>query len=199
MLDFILDHNHLDFTISDEKVHQKYDIDPHSLTRLDLQSSGLMTVSLSDYGLDNIVLKASLNTWFNLSKQGDLFMSTHGNDLKCTYDHLTWLPSMYPLLYPIGITGPDLDHREIHIALEDYVQHQLQIKDDRFSTHETFMFAMYNIIQRRNVSRSLRFAIRGKELFNITTEDLKSSLEQLLAGESIRNIQVQRLFNKVIF
>lgn len=197
MFNAIDDHNHLDMEILDAGVRTQAESDPDSLTRLDLQTSCLVTISLSDYGLDKIILKASLNTWFKMSKQGDLFSAVHADVPKCTYEDLDWFPAMYPLLFPLGITGPDFKHRTVDVVLEDYVKHQLSIKDRRFATHDTFMFAMYNIIQRRNVSKSLRFAIRGKEMFNITTEDLRESLQQLLGGGEISNVQVQRLFNKV--
>lgn len=197
MLNAIEDHNHLDIEIIDKDVRTKIDAYPESLTRMDMQTSCLVTVSLSDYGLDKIILRASLNTWFKMSKQGDLFTSVHNDRLKCTFDTLDWFPSMYPLLFPLGITGPDVEHRSVQVPIDEYVKHQLSIKDRRFATHDTFMFAMYNIIQRRNVSKSLRFAIRGKELFKITIEDLRESLQQLLTGEKVSNMQVQRLFNKV--
>lgn len=198
MFNAMEDHNHLDLEILDPDVKMKAQSEPELITRIEMQTGCLVTVSLSDYGLDNIILKASLNTWFKMSRQGDLFTSVHDDRLKCTFDSLEWLPSMYPLLFPLGITGPDFIHRSVHVSVEEYVKHQLSIHDKRFATHDTFMFAMYNIIQRRNVSKSLKFAIRGKEMFNITTQDLTESLQELLSGGNISNIQVQRLFNKVI-
>lgn len=197
MLNAVDAHDYLDIDIVDEEVRMKAESDPNSLSKMDMQTSCLVTVSLADYGLEKIVLRASLNTWFKMSKQGDLFTSVHDDHLKCTYESLDWFPSMYPLLFPLGITGPDFKHREVYVSIEEYVKHQISIKDRRFATHDTFMFAMYNIIQRRNVSKSLRFAIRGKDMFKITVEDLTESLQQLLTEGNVSNIQVQRLFNKV--
>lgn len=197
MLASIQDHNNLSFEILDNQLQSRLECDDFILDRADMQTSGLMTVNLSDYGLENIMLKASLNTWFQMSKQGDLYSTIQSSGPKNTFDDLEWLPCMYPLLFPIGLTGPDSPHREVTVSLEDYVKHQLSIKDDRFATHDTFMFCMYNIIQRRNVARSLRFAIRGKELFQITTSDLEEALKQLINETDIRNPQVKKLFNKV--
>lgn len=197
MLTAIDDHENLEIDIIDPDIKLKVNSNPESLTRMEMQASCLVTVLLSDYGLDNIVLKASFNTWFRMSRQGDLFASVHEDKLKCTFDSLEWLPSMYPLLYPLGITGPDNEDRTINVGIEDYVKHQISMKDKRFAIHDTFMFAMYNVIQRRNVAKSLRFAIRGKEMFNIRTQDLKDSLQELMDGGRIINVQVQRLFNKV--
>lgn len=199
MLGSIEDHNNHDFKVMDTEVQSKIQAGDMELDRSEMQTSGLMTVNLSDYGLENIVLKASLNTWINLFKQGELYASRHQGEPKNTFDELAWLPAMYPLLFPIGVTGPDCGHRHIPVSLEQYVKHQLSIADNRFATHDTFMFSMYNIIQRRNVAKSLRFAIRGRELFQITQADLQESLQQLVSGEDMQNAQVKKLFNKVLF
>ena len=60
-------------------------------------------------------------------------------------------PMLYPTLFPYGIGGFEDKHRTVPIGLENHVQHMLALADKRFQHHYSFMFVIFNVIQRRKV------------------------------------------------
>jgi hypothetical protein len=155
--DNLPNHESVKFTITDEELeifHQDGSASKYS-TR-----SGLFESSLNQDTREVIQIKASINTWLSHLKSGrGLNALSHGGAMKDTLaDNLLWIEEMYPCLFPYGVTGPSAA-RPIPLSLEEWTRHVLQMKDTRFRIHHDFMFAMYNIIQRRRVNKATRYVV----------------------------------------
>lgn len=202
-LNDIQDHNNeagydeMTFEFEEPVIYDKLNDDSLTIDHLDMQTNGIMTLPLANMGLDEIKLRASLNTWMNLVRKGPLLASLHESTINDNFRDLHWFPSMYPILFPYGITGPDSQYRSRSIQLHEYAKHMISISDKRFQTHDTFMFALYNIIQMRNVSKAMRFKIMGKNTYNIEKGDLQDAIQSLVNNEVILNTNVQKLLQMV--
>lgn len=60
-------------------------------------------------------------------------------------------PMIYPTLYPYGIGGFEDSHREVPVSLKRHVKHLFNLSDRRFQEHYSFMFTVFNILQRRAI------------------------------------------------
>ena len=60
-------------------------------------------------------------------------------------------PMIYPTLYPYGIGGFEDSHREARVSLKRHVKHLFNLNDKRFQEHHSFMFTVFNILQRRAI------------------------------------------------
>jgi len=60
-------------------------------------------------------------------------------------------PMIYPTLYPYGIGGFEDSHREVPVSLKRHVKHLFNMSDRRFQEHHSFMFTVFNILQRRAI------------------------------------------------
>ncbi|EPQ49886.1 hypothetical protein GLOTRDRAFT_51437, partial [Gloeophyllum trabeum ATCC 11539] len=60
-------------------------------------------------------------------------------------------PMMYPTLFPYGIGGFEDKRRSTPLSLEKHVKHLFNLADRRFQEHYSFLFSVFNIIQRRKV------------------------------------------------
>ena len=61
------------------------------------------------------------------------------------------LPMMYPTLFPYGIGGVEDKRRSNAISFENHVKHLLSLADRRFQEHYSFIFTVFNIVQRRKM------------------------------------------------
>ena len=61
------------------------------------------------------------------------------------------LPMLYPTLFPYGIGGVEDRRRTVAISFENHVKHLLSLADRRFQEHYSFLFVVFNIIQRRKL------------------------------------------------
>lgn len=60
-------------------------------------------------------------------------------------------PMIYPTLYPHGLGGFEDSCREVRVSLKRHVKHLFNLQDKRFQEHYSFMFTVFNILQRRAI------------------------------------------------
>ncbi|KAI0064804.1 hypothetical protein BV25DRAFT_1769928, partial [Artomyces pyxidatus] len=91
------------------------------------------------------------------------------------YNNTALIMGMFPKLYPFGIGGFESDSRGIPLSFQKQAAYYLDIQDRSFRIHNSFIFVVNNIIQRRqahlhtalSVSKA-RFKDVAKELTSIT-------------------------------
>ena len=57
-------------------------------------------------------------------------------------------PMIYPTLYPYSIGGFEDSRRQVWVSLKRHVKHLFNLNDKRFQEHHSFMFTVFNILQR---------------------------------------------------
>ena len=73
----------------------------------------------------------------------------------------TLFPSLYPTLYPYGIGGFEDKTRQHVVSLKRHASHLLRLGNMRFQRHRSFLFVVFNILQRREVL--LRSSLKVKK------------------------------------
>ncbi len=58
-------------------------------------------------------------------------------------------PMIYPTLFPYAIGGPENHHRSDAVSLKYHAKHLFSLTDRRFQQHYSFLFIVFNILQRR--------------------------------------------------
>ncbi|CAF1536138.1 unnamed protein product, partial [Adineta ricciae] len=56
---------------------------------------------------------------------------------------------LYPTLFPYGYGAPQDSSRPVAVTLEQHIRYLLAYDDQRFEKHHSFMFVIFNIMQRR--------------------------------------------------
>ncbi|KAG1869165.1 hypothetical protein C8R48DRAFT_754190 [Suillus tomentosus] len=113
----------------------------------------------------------------------DLIIHHSGNAVP-EYKNPSFFPGMYPTLYPYGIGGFEIKSRPTALAFHRQAQYCLSISDRSFRYHNSFLFVVLNILQRRQAHLQTHFSRlasqleRECKLSNLTSEE-KSALALL--------------------
>lgn len=67
------------------------------------------------------------------------------------FDNPFMLPMCFPTLFPYGIGGSDDPDRPNPISLKCYTKHLFSCTDSCFQLHYSFLFIVFNILQRREM------------------------------------------------
>lgn len=59
-------------------------------------------------------------------------------------------PMIYPTLFPYGLGGFEHPRRSTRLTLRRQVKHLFNLEDRRFQEHYSFLFVVFNILQRRS-------------------------------------------------
>jgi hypothetical protein len=145
---------HATFHIAQESVQQQVS-DGTIFQRT--YSSGLYQVQSSIDDSRSFKVKGALNNWVKNASDG-LMAQFHNNDILDIFGDLSWIVMSYPILFPTGCNGPHVK-RKVEVCFEDWVKYFLTAKDPRFREHYDFSLFMFNIQQRRKVSRSYKYLI----------------------------------------
>lgn len=60
-------------------------------------------------------------------------------------------PMIYPTLFPYGIGGFEDSSCSVKLSMKRYVKHLFNLADRRFQEHYSFLFTVFNILQRREI------------------------------------------------
>ncbi|CUA73486.1 hypothetical protein RSOLAG22IIIB_05336 [Rhizoctonia solani] len=99
----------------------------------------------------------------------------------------------FPLLYPYGVGGIEAD-RPVNLSLIEHARWALRHHDRRFRYHDTFIFVVFGIHQRRQALSSAKIQMRRKDfhsiakvLDTITRDDLKRAGDEEDRGQKPSN------------
>lgn len=95
----------------------------------------------------------------------------------------------FPDLWPYGKGGPETD-RPIKVSYESHADWAMQYEDTRFSKHLQYMFQVFGVIQKRQVSTSSSLQISRRDFVNneVAIRSLKPSDLQHAASEESRKV-----------
>ena len=101
-------------------------------------------------------------------------------------------PLLYPTLFPYGCGGFEDADRRKPVSLKEHVKYLFSLKDRRFQTHYSFLFIVFNILQRRALllHASLKvkkayFARFARDFSNISSEAVSDVLQQIEKGDPV--------------
>jgi hypothetical protein len=118
--------------------------------------------------------------------------SRHGPKPLNEFFNVELFPMLYPVLFPYGCGGFEDGERSKPISLKEHVKYLFSLKDRHFQTHGSFLFTVFNILQRRALllHASLKvkknyFSRFAKEFSSVSSEGIGAILEQLERGERV--------------
>lgn len=135
-----------------------------------LEKTGVSDAELT--GLPGRVTVASgLRKLIPRNSMGKASMEIHRGAVLPEYGNPRLLPGMYPTLFPYGIGGFDDRERVTGVGFEGQAEYCLDLADRRFRYHQSFIFVVLNIIQRRKGHLYTSFTV-SKGSFNQVADSL---------------------------
>jgi hypothetical protein len=111
-------------------------------------------------------------------------------------------PMIYPTLFPYGIGGPEDSKRPQPLSLKRHVKHLLNLSDQRFQEHPSFLFTAFNILQRREMLLHTSLKVKKSNFPSVVAQFASVSPEvvQRVSGVSqMVNQQLQRMMRNERF
>ena len=129
----------------------------------------------------------------HMTSKGKAFVQVaHGSKPMNEFFNVELFPMLYPTLYPYGCGGFEDKRRNKAVSLKAHVKHLFSLSDKRFQTHYSFLFTVFNILQRRELllQTSLKvkksaFAKFAKEFSMVSSEAVGEVLQRVEKGERV--------------
>ncbi|CAF1475487.1 unnamed protein product [Adineta steineri] len=93
------------------------------------------------------------------------------------------LLGLYPTLFPYGFGAPQDSSRPVSVSLEQHIRYLLAYDDQRFEKHHSFMFVLFNIMQRRQACWNATlmasrpyFQDAANDLQTLTSKEIEAAL-----------------------
>lgn len=86
-------------------------------------------------------------------------------------------PMIYPTLFPYGIGGFENCRRSASVSLKHHTKHLFSLADRRFQEHYSFLFTVFNILQRREILLHTSLKVKKKNFSSIAQSFASVSAE----------------------
>jgi hypothetical protein len=87
----------------------------------------------------------------HIQKKGGYLKISHEANPENEFVNPRLFPKLYPMLYPFGVGGPEDPRCKEPISFKRHIKHFLNLTDRRFQEHPSFLFIVFNILQRRTL------------------------------------------------
>ncbi|PBK69311.1 hypothetical protein ARMSODRAFT_1037826, partial [Armillaria solidipes] len=121
-----------------------------------------------------------------------------GSEAIGEYNNPDLLMGMFPTLFPYGKGGFEDPHREVPVSFETQANYCLDIANRCFRYHESFIFVVMNMIQRRQAHLHTHFAVNepdfesvASDISGIHPETLKSVAKHLEEEGSVQDLTAE--------
>ncbi len=141
-----------------EPVSETLDYDDDS--EIPMSSSGVIDIDTtqvsSDTMWDSAVTNLDLESPDDPDSDDSIIKVKSGNKPVNAWDNPHFWPLAFPTLFPYGTGGCNDSRPKLGI----WIRHLLNLRDDRFRLHYSFMFVVYNILNIRSVCQNTRFCLK---------------------------------------
>jgi hypothetical protein len=114
----------------------------------------------------------------------------HGTVPVNEFNNTELFPMIYPTLFPYGIGGFEDKNRNTKLSVQRQVKHFLNLTDRRFQEHPTFMFVVFNMLQRRTMllqtklkTEKSNFEWMANQFASVSPETIHSVADKLKSGK----------------
>ncbi|KAG1891894.1 uncharacterized protein F5891DRAFT_963943, partial [Suillus fuscotomentosus] len=101
------------------------------------------------------------------------------------YNNPSFFPGLYPTLFPYGLGGFEIKSRRTALAFKKQAKYFLSVSDRAFRYHNSFIFVLLNILQRRQAHLQTYFTV-GKSNFDSVARKLTTVSPILLERLAIK-------------
>ena len=116
----------------------------------------------------------------------------HGANPVNEFFNVELFPKLYPTLYPYGCGGFEDRARKKQISMKEHVKTLFSWHDRRFQTHYSFLFTVFNMLQRRALLlgcslkvKKASFSRFAKQFSSVSSQAIARVLERVEKGEKI--------------
>lgn len=109
----------------------------------------------------------------------------------------------FPTLFPYGCGG-FFGKRKTNLTFREQLKYFLNINDNRFRTHMSFMFVCFNIIQRKEAYNKIKLTTLSKYftstlniIRNVSINDLEQAKLEISNNKQLSNPRINELVNKL--
>ncbi|CAF1200168.1 unnamed protein product, partial [Didymodactylos carnosus] len=93
------------------------------------------------------------------------------------------LLGLFPTLFPHGTGAIEDSTRPVKVSFKQHIQYLLSYSDKRFERHHSFMFVVFNILQKRNACFNARLMVSNpyykntaNQIQQLTSQDIQKAL-----------------------
>lgn len=151
-------------------------------------------------------LNDTLDTSIDNMESEDVYVIPRSHmPVKDCYNYELFL-GLFPTLFPYGYGAPDDPSKPIAVSLNQHIRYLLAYEDRRFEKHHSFMFVVFNMIQRRQAcwNASLMasrpyFQETATELQSLTTKEIETALinANKQTFSSVTNPRINMLMKRI--
>jgi hypothetical protein len=116
----------------------------------------------------------------------------HGPTPVNEFFNVSLFPMLYPTLYPYGCGGFEDRTRGKLISLKEHAKYLFSLNDKRFQTHYSFLFTVFNILQRRALLLGCSLKVKkatfgqfAKSFSSVSSEAVATVLERIEKGGGV--------------
>jgi len=143
----------------------------------DIPFESVLITNVDGHASSNVLRAVAIHHFNNVEK-GYLDMP-HNPNPENEFWNPQLFPKLYPTLLPYGIGGFE-DSRRLHrISLRDQTCHFLNLTDRWFQTHPSFMFMVFNVLQRRQVLLNTSVKMKKSMFENIASDFVGISADDI--------------------
>ncbi|XP_037041958.1 uncharacterized protein LOC119078504 [Bradysia coprophila] len=177
-------------------------------TLISLSSSALIDVDgidtstgdIQDHILNNTFPEKQVNTTDNT-----YYMIPRSEKLVNQYDNHLLLLGLFPTLFPYGLGGPDNPDRKNKTSYKMHIQYLLSYQDKRFERHHSFIFVVFNILQRRNACYTAKLMMNqpysqsyAQQISNVKSTDVEEALKIISEKNKNTTFKVNPDVNRLV-
>lgn len=114
----------------------------------------------------------------------EIYIIPHSSNAVNEYYNPLLLLGLYPSLFCFGRGAPEDQSRSVPINFQEHVRYFLSYNDRRFEKNHSFIFVIFNILQRRQacfqaklIASKPYFKNTSHEINTLTSEDIQKALE----------------------
>ncbi|CAF4828203.1 unnamed protein product [Rotaria sp. Silwood1] len=150
-----------------------------------ISNSGVLDVNGSSVSSDEIV-----NYFLHKIKTNDqevtenVYLIPHSSKPVNEYFNPKLLTGLYPTLFCYGRGAPEDQSRPIEIKFKEHIRYLLSYNDRRFETNHSFIFVVFNLLQRRDacfhaqlIATKPYFQASANEIQSINSKDIEMALD----------------------
>ncbi|CAF1459663.1 unnamed protein product [Rotaria sordida] len=132
-----------------------------------------------------------------------VYLIPHSSKPVSEYFNPKLLPGLYPTLFCYGRGAPESQTRPVEINLREHIRYLLSYSDRRFEKNHSFIFVVFNILQRRDacfhahlIATKPYFRSSAHEIQSLSSEDIETALKNI--SERTYHMESSKAFNKLL-
>ncbi|CAF4160991.1 unnamed protein product [Adineta steineri] len=184
--------NLTDYTTSDT-------IPIHNSSVLDVNGSLVSSDEIANY----VLQKMKNNKTHQQMNSERVHLIPHSSKPVNEYYNPKLLVGLYPTLFCYGRGAPDDQSRPVKTNLRAHIRYLLSYNDRRFETNHSFIFVIFNILQRRNacfhaqlITTKPYFRESAQDIQTLNSKDIETALENI--SKKTYNSESNSALNKLL-